>query len=363
MRSSFDEPYLLIPGPTPVAPSIAAAATRPMISHRGREMRDLVGDLLGRLRALLATDSEVYTLGTSATGAMEAAVRNAAPGPFLHLVGGAFGGRWSDIREACGLEGDRLEVPWGRAFDPDAVRDALGRRRYAAVTLVHSETSTGVLNPLEEIGAVVGEFEETLLLVDTVTSMTAVPLELDAWGVDLCLAGVQKAWALPPGLTICAVSAAALERSRRAPAKGYHLDWSLHHSALEEGQTLTTPPLSLMFQLQAQLDRIEAEGLAARYSRHRDLQARVAAWAEDRFELFAEEGHRSPTLTPLRMEGYAVDSILEGMRDRGWILGAGCGRSRDQLIRIGHMGEMRPEILDAALRDLDGVLEGARERR
>jgi aspartate aminotransferase-like enzyme len=356
MRRSVQQPYLLIPGPTVVDPQIAAAGARAMIGHRGAEVQALVRDLLSRLRALLGTKSDVYPLGCSATGAMEAAIRNAGPGPILHLVGGAFSQRWSEIRESCGVEGDEITVPWGRAIDPEAVRGALERRDYAALTVVHSETSTGVLNPLPEIAAVVREFEDTLLLVDTVSSMVAVPLELDAWGVDVCLAGVQKAWALPAGLTVCAVSPRALERSASAVGKGFYFDWCKHHSALEKGQTPSTPPLSLMFQLQAQLDRIDGEGMPARHRRHLALQSRVARWAEGRFDIYSEEGHRTPTLTPLLIGDVDVPALLAAMRERGWVLGAGYGKTRDELIRIGHMGEMTLDILEEALVDLDTSL-------
>jgi aspartate aminotransferase-like enzyme len=356
IRRSAQQPYLLIPGPTVVDPQIAAAGARAMIGHRGAEVQALVCDLLSRLRALLGTESDVYPLACSATGAMEAAIRNAGPGPILHLVCGAFSQRWSEIRESCGVEGDEVAVQWGRAIDPQAVQCALERRDYVAVTLVHSETSTGVLNPLPEIAAVVREFEDTLLLVDTVSSMVAVPLELDTWGVDVCLAGVQKAWALPAGLTVCAVSPRALKRSASADRKGFYFDWCKHHSALEKGQTPSTPPLSLMFQLQAQLDRIEEEGMSARHRRHLALQSRVAKWAEGRFDIYSEEGHRTPTLTPLLVGDVDVSALLAAMRERGWILGAGYGRTRDELIRIGHMGEMTLDVLEEALADLDTSL-------
>lgn len=364
MRSrSPESPYLLIPGPTEVHPEVAAAATRPMIGHRGPEIRRLMSELTPRLQSVLETEADVYPLGCSATGAMEAAVRNAAPGPFLHLVCGAFSRRWSQIRESCGLEGEDLEVEWGRAVRPESVREKLEGGRFAAVTLVHSETSTGVLNPLAEIAAVVREHPDTLLLVDTVSSMSAVPLALQEWGVDVCLAGVQKAWALPAGLTITAVSERALERSRTATVKGTYLDWWKHHEALRKWQTPSTPPISLMMQLRVQLERIESEGLSARYERHLALQAEVAAWAEGRLEIFPEEGYRSPTLTPLDVAGRSVPTLQEGMLDRGWRLGAGYGPTRDRLVRIGHMGEMDLTTLRAALADLDEVMAETDRRR
>lgn len=359
----MNDPLLLIPGPTNVDPEVAAAAAVPMIGHRGPEIRELVGDVLPRLQALLGTASPVFPLPGSATSTMEAAVRNAAPGPFLHLVNGAFSGRWSKAREACGLAGDEYVVDWGRAHDPDELRRRLEGQRYAAVTLVHSETSTGVLNPLPELARVVREHSDALLLVDTVSSMTAVELRLDEWGVDVCFAGSQKAWALPPGLVVCAVSPRAIERAGDAPGRGWALDWVENAQRLEDLMTPTTPPISLMQQLQLQLRRIEAEGPAARYARHAALQAQVLEWAAGRFAPFAAEGHRSPTVTTLQAEGFVPADLVAALRPRGIVLGAGYGKTRAELFRVGHMGELTPERLAWALGQLDECIADAREGR
>lgn len=359
----MNEPLLLIPGPTNVAPEIAAAATAPMIGHRGPEIRELVGDILPRLQSLLGTESPVFPLPGSATSTMEAAVRNAAPGPFLHLVNGAFSGRWSKAREACGLPGDEYAVDWGQAHDPDELRRRLGERRYAAVTLVHSETSTGVLNPLPALARVVREHSDALLLVDTVSSMTAVELSLDEWGVDVCFAGSQKAWALPPGLVVCVVSTRAIGRAADAPGRGWALDWVENASRLEDHMTPTTPPISLMQQLQEQLRRIEREGATARYARHTALQAQVLEWAGERFAPFAAAGHRSPTVTPLRAEGFVPTELVAALRPRGIVLGTGYGKTKAELFRIGHMGELDSSRLAWALGQLDECIAEAREGR
>jgi len=351
-------PVLLIPGPTEVAPEVAAAATVPMIGHRGPEITELVEATMPRVAALLGTAHRVFPLGCSATGAMEGAIRNAAGRPFLHLVCGAFSRRWSDIRAACGEEGDDLEVGWGEAIGPEALAEALRRRGYGAVTLVHNETSTGVLNPLPELAAVVrAERPDALLCVDTVSSMAAVRLELDAWGVDVCLAGTQKAWAMSAGLTLCAVSERALARSEESAGRGFYLDWTKHAASLDKGQTPSTPPISLMEQLRVQLDRIDAEGADARYARHEAMREQTLTWAEGRFTPFAAEGHRSPTVTALRGEGIDVEAWRARLRERGLFLGSGYGPTKGEVFRVGHMGEWTPEALARAFELMDRELE------
>lgn len=351
-------PVLLIPGPTEVAPEVAAAASEPMIGHRGPEITELVQATVPRVATLLGTRNRVFPLGCSATGAMEGAIRNASGRPFLHLVCGAFSRRWSDIRAACGEVGDDLEVGWGEAIPPDALAQALERRDYGAVTLVHNETSTGVLNPLPELAAAVRRVRpDALLLVDTVSSMAAVRLDLDAWGVDVCLAGTQKAWAMSAGLTLCAVSERALARSEESAGKGYYFDWTQHAASLDKGQTPSTPPISLMEQLRVQLDRIDAEGAENRYARHTAMRDQTLAWAGDRFPPFAVEGHRSPTVTALRAPGIDIAGWRQRLRERGLFLGSGYGQTKADVFRVGHMGEWTPDALAEALQLMDRELE------
>ena len=348
---------LLIPGPTEVDAEIAAAAARPMIGHRGAEMVELLQTTLPRVQRMLNTSYSVYPFACSATGAMEAAIRNAAPGHFLHLVCGAFSQRWSEIRAACGLSGDDLVVEWGQAIPLERLRTQLQNGKYDAVTLVHNETSTGVLNPLAELARAVRAESDALLCVDTVSSMGAVELELDAWGVDVCLAGTQKALALAPGLTLCAVSPRALARSESAPGKGVYFDFVTHERSLAKWQTPATPPISLLFQLQAQMLRIEYEGLAVRYARHRAMRDLTLGWAERRgLPPFAAEGARSVTVTTLRSGGNDLAALLSRARERGILLGSGYGKTKGEVFRVGHMGEWTVAELNEVLSMLDEEL-------
>jgi aspartate aminotransferase-like enzyme len=354
--SAPDHPILFIPGPTEVHPDVARAGARPMIGHRGPEIGELLRRTLARVAPVMGTSVSVFPLACSATGAMEGAVRNAAPGRFLHLVCGAFSERWASIRQACALDGDVLEVPWGQVHDPGEVRRALRAKRYHAVTLVHNETSTGVMNPLPELALAVKEQDDVLLLVDTVSSMAAVELRLDEWGVDVCFAGTQKAWGLPPGMTLCAVSPAALRRSAQAPGKGYYFDWVEHQKYLDKAQTPATPAISLLYQLEAALDRIESEGLPSRYARHRAMRDQVLTWAQGRFPPFAQEGFRSVTLTTLRGNGVDLGAVLSAVRKRGYVVGGGYGKTKGEVFRVGHMGEITPSLLREMLAVFDEEL-------
>lgn len=348
-----DHPLLFLPGPTEVLPEIAQAGTLPMIGHRGPEISVLLEETMSKVAKVLATEGSVFPLCSSATGAMEGAIRNLAEGPVLHLVCGAFSKRWSKLRAACEMEGDEVVVEWGEPVEPDQVRRALRTKRYRAVTLVHNETSTGILNPLQEIAKVVREESDALLLVDTVSSMAAVELRLDEWGVDLCLAGTQKAWALPPGLTLVSVSERALKESETARGKGMYFDWCLHRRKMDSWQTPNTPPITLLFQLRAALAQMEREGLQRRYQRHVAMRDRVLSWAAGRFAPFAREGYRSPTLTALALDSVDVERWLRACRERGFVVGAGYGETKSRVIRVGHMGEIDPELLQECLLVLD----------
>lgn len=355
----MDHPLLFIPGPTEVHPQVAQAGARPMIGHRGPEISALLQRTLPRVASLLRTAASVFPLGCSATGAMEGAVRNVAPGRVLHLVCGAFSERWSSIRAACGLPGDTLEVPWGQAHDPDDVARALRGPRYAAVAITHNETSSGVLEPLAELADVVHrEQPDALVMVDAVSSMAAVELELDSWGIDICFAGTQKAWAMPPGLTLCAVSQRAQTASAAAPAKGAYFDWVEHRRYLDRWQTPATPPISLLFQLEAALDRIDSEGLPARFARHRAMRDRTLQWAQGRFTPFAQPGHRSVTLTALRGDGVDLGALLSALRQRGFVVGSGYGKTKGEVFRVGHMGEIDLPLLERMLTAFDEELAG-----
>jgi aspartate aminotransferase-like enzyme len=353
-----------LPGPTEVRPGILRAQSRPVIGHRGPAISELFEELQAGLKMVFLTQRPVLVSSSSATGLMEAAVRNGARRSVLALVNGAFSARFAHIAESCGLEVDRLEVPWGSAHDPAEVERALGAGAYDAVTVVHSETSTGALNPLPELAEVVGGREDVVLLVDSVTGLGGTEVQTDAWGLDFVLTGSQKALALPPGLAFGVASQEMMNRSRHAKAKGVYFDLAAFEDNLARLQTPNTPALTLLYALQAQLRCIETETMEARWARHAAMAERTWDWVKDLreasgrdFRVLAPEGARSPTVTAVALpDDLRGPAVVEAVRDRGWVIGGGYGKLKEGSIRIGHMGDHTVSELDALLDQLSEVL-------
>jgi aspartate aminotransferase-like enzyme len=352
-----------LPGPTEVLPEVLAAQARPMMGHRGPGIQALMGDLEAGLKQVFLTERPVFVSSSSATGLMEAAVRNGASDRVLSLVNGAFSQRFAEIARACGLTVDELAVPWGGHHEPDQLRQALAAGPYDAVTVVHSETSTGALNDLPALSAVVAEHSETLLLVDSVTGVGGAELRADAWGLDFVLTGSQKALALPPGLAFGVASEAMMARSATARNKGVYFDLESFATNLAKLQTPTTPAISLLYALRAQLTRIADETMEARWARHRAMATATATWVEamaDRgvgLGVLAAAGHRSPTVTCITLpEGKRGPSVVTEMAERGWVIGGGYGKLKDTTIRIGHMGDHAVAEVEELLDTLEAVI-------
>ncbi|HEX6945853.1 MAG TPA: alanine--glyoxylate aminotransferase family protein [Acidimicrobiia bacterium] len=345
-----------LPGPTEVHEDVLAAQTRPMIGHRGAAIRTLMANIADGLAEVFQTSRPVIVSTSSASGLMEAAIRNGVgSGPVLALVNGAFSGRFAAIARACGKEVVVWEVDWGSAHPVDELARRLADRRYDAVTLSHSETSTGALQELEAIASVVAEHPDTLLLVDSVTGVGGVETRPDDWGIDFVLTGSQKALALPPGISFGVASDAMMERAATVPDRGWYFDLVMLAEGLGKNQTPATPAISLLYALERQLERILDEGIEARWKRHHDMQARVLDWVDQKgLGVLADEGHRSPTVTCIVHP--APDRVVTAMAERGWVLGAGYGRVSDRTFRIGHMGDHTVEEVDALLAELEEVI-------
>ncbi|MCY4648452.1 MAG: alanine--glyoxylate aminotransferase family protein [Gammaproteobacteria bacterium] len=356
-----------LPGPTEVRPAVLAAQKRALIGHRGEPINALMREIQPGLREVFGTARPVLVSTSSATGLMEAAVRNGARERVLSLVNGAFSERFARIARACGFEVDHLEVPWGGVHDPDALRDRLRERRYDAVTMVHSETSTGALNPIAELARVAREFPDTLVLVDAVTSAGGAPVQADDRGLDFVLSGSQKAMALPPGLAFGVASERMMERSGSAARKGVYFDLVVFYDALAKEQTPNTPAVTLLYSLAEQLRHISAESLEGRWARHAAMARRCAEWADATREdagvelsVLAPEGFRSPTVTCLLLPpGRTGPEVAQAMKERGFVIGAGYGRLKPRSVRIGHMGDHTVEELDGVLKALEEVLRAS----
>ncbi len=356
-----------LPGPTEVRPEVLQAMTRPVIGHRGPEMTALLREVDPRLRTVFRTSRPVYVASSSATGLMEGSIRNGVRRRALSLVNGAFSARYRDLVADCGREVDTYEVPMGSAHDPEEVGRRLRAGGFDALTVVHSETSTGVLNPLAEIAAAVraaerATGEEILLLVDGVTSVGGAEVESEAWALDFVLTGSQKALALPPGLAFGSASERMLRRAEALPGRGQYFDLVEYDQQWARHQTPNTPALSLIYALQEQLRRIEAEGVEARVARHTAMAERCRAWVEAEgarrgLSLFAPEGRRSPTVTTIALpEGTRGSEVTKALAARGWTIAPGYGKLKDTTIRIGHMGDHTLDGLDALLAELEEVL-------
>lgn len=322
-------------------------------------MRDLLVAVDPPLRRIFGADRPVYISTSSATGFMEAAIRNLSRRRVLCLVGGAFGGRFHSIAERCGRPSDRLDVEWGLPHTPAGLREALAADpgRYDLVTVVHSETSTGVLNPVAEFAEVVAEFDDVLLAVDGVTSVGGVPADFEASGLDFLLTGSQKALALPPGLAFAVASDRALDRAASIPDRSFYFDLVEFDKRAHDFSTTNTPAVSLFYALQCQLERIETEGVQARFERHRRMAARTWEWVaevahetgED-FRVLAPEGYRSPTVTTVSLPaGASGVSIVQDMADQGITIATGYGKLKETAIRIGHMGDHTESELEVVL--------------
>jgi predicted phosphoserine aminotransferase len=353
-----------LPGPTEVLPEILAAQDHPMVGHRGAATEALLGRIDPLMKAAFRTTEPVLIAAASATGFMEAAIRNGVRKKVLCLVNGAFSQRFAKIAAACDKSVHVAEIPLGETAEPEMVRTLLRASGADAVTLVHSESATGALAPLEEIAAAVREFDDVMLLVDAVTSLGAVPVESDGWGLDFVLTGSQKAFALPPGLAFGVASPRMLERARTVPGRGIYFDLLAYDAEIRKRQTPYTPALSLLYALDAQMARIAANGgIEARWARHQAMQQRVERWIAERgaalgVDFLPRAGRRSWTVSCIRLPAGELTggAVAKRMEARGIVIGAGYKALKDTTFRIGHMGDHTVEGLEVVLGNLEDVL-------
>jgi aspartate aminotransferase-like enzyme len=349
---------LFIPGPTHVREEILEAQAAPMIGHRAKEYSDLQAEVTAKLQEMLYTKQRVYLFASSSTGVMEGSIRQASRKKMLCTVSGAFSKRWYEIVEANGVSCDKLEVAPGQATTVDQIEEALSRDDYDAITLTMNETSTGIMNPVENIAAMISQkYPEVLILVDAVSCMAGVKIEFDAWGLDVCLAGVQKCFALPPGLTVCAVSDRARERGKTIPNRGYYFAWDAMDEKYDKSQTPATPAISLIQALNAQMDSILAEGLENRWVRHIEMANYVRAWARKNFKLYGDERYLSTTVTNIENNrGISVAELNKELGKRGAMISNGYGNLKEKCFRIAHMGDLTLDDLKWLTAQIDEIL-------
>lgn len=359
------ESRYFIPGPTWVRPEILAELTHPMVGHRSADFKQLARQILSDVKELFGTRQHAFVATSSGTGVLEGAMINCVPRSVLVTTCGAFSERWLSIAQQLGLEADRLSVPWGESIDPTRLADHLRGRHhhYDAVTITHSETSTGVMNDVQALAAVIREASpDSLILVDAVSSLGSARLLFDEWNLDVCVASTQKGIALPPGLTVFAVSEKAMACAARKPYRGTYFDFLEFQKNLETGGIPFTPAIPLYYALAAQLSHIlRSEGLENRWNRHEEMRRitreKTAPYAEPSCPV--AEG--SMSVTALRPKQGSAPDVVAAMKKRGFVLGGGYGKWKEETFRIGHMGDITVTALEAMLEVLGEVcMEGSR---
>ena len=352
------------PGPTEVRAEVLQAMTKPMIPHRGPAFESMYARLQDALRVVFGTTRPVYISSSSATGLMEAAVRCAPAGRILSIVNGAFSARFSAIVKACARESDVIDVPWGETVELGVVEEKLRTRSYAAVTVVHSETSTGALTDVRAVTRLARDYG-AVCLVDSVTGVGGAELRFDAWELDFALTGSQKALALPPGLAFAVASSSFIERAASQPGRGLYFDLVEFEAYSAKNQTPNTPAIPLFFAADVQLPAIAAETMEARWARHTAMAQRTYGWVDALasrhgagIRVLATEGRRSPSVTSIVLPpSLTAGTVLKAVAERGFTIGSGYGKNKETSIRIGHMGDHTMEGLERCLAACDAAFD------
>mgnify|MGYP002623485545 FL=1 len=330
-----------------------------MIGHRSNDFKKLYGAIQPQLQTLFGTKQPVFLSTSSAWGVMEGSIRNLVQKKVLNCMNGAFSDKWLDVSRRCGKEAEGLQVEWGQPVPADALDAKLATGEFDVVTIIHNETSTGVMSNLAELAAVVRKYPDVLLVVDTVSSFSTVPIPMDELGIDVMLTGSQKALALPPGLALFAVSERAFERAAQVKDRGYYFDFLEFRKNQLDNMTPSTPSISHIYALQSKLEDIFTEGLENRFARHAKLNAMVHEWVKrNGFEFFAPEGYRSKSLTCVRnnreIDVAALNARLKEKYNA--VIDGGYGKLKGKTFRISNMGDETEETIGQLLEWLDDCL-------
>ena len=355
---------LHIPGPVEVSEKTFKAFCSPMIGHRGQGFKDLYAKIQPQLQQLLSTKQLVFLSTSSAWGIMEGAIRNLVAKKVLNCMCGAFSDKWFDVSKRCGKQSEALQVEWGSPIRAEEVDKKLASGQFDALTLIHNETSTGVMSPLAEIAALKKKYPDVMFIVDTVSSMTAVPIKFDELGIDVLLAGTQKAWAMPPGFAVFVCSPAALAKAAAAKDRGYYFDLVEFQKNAEQNMTPSTPSIAHVYALSARLDEFFAEGLENRYARHRKTNQMTRDWATKHgFSLFPEKGFESITLTCInngaKPGGRTVDvpKLQKLVKDQGFLIDGGYGKIKGTTFRISNMGDETEATMNQLFAAMDSAMK------
>jgi aspartate aminotransferase-like enzyme len=331
-----------------------------MINHRGPEFAAMLARITDGMRPYFGTTSDIVMLSCAGSGGLEAAVVNVlSPGDrMLGVSIGAFGDRFAKIASTYGADVTKLDVEWGRAAEPAALRAQLAAGTYRAVLLTHNETSTGVMNPIPELAAVIRDVQpDALILVDSVSALGAVPFAMDEWGVDVVVTGSQKAWMAAPGLAMIAASERAWKAAETARMPRFYLDLRAHRDAHAKGETPWTPAIAVVFQVDEGLRLMQAETPTGIFARHEACAAAArAGLAALGFELFADHRFASRTVTAVRIgDGLDWKPFNAELKRRGLVLAGGQGKLTGQIFRLGHLGSVTVEEILGAIATLEAA--------
>ena len=371
----MNTPRLWIPGPTHVRPELLAECARQQIGHRSGAMRALNERLdPGLQRAFgLAEGSSAHVAAhsCSATGLMEASLAGVGP-RVLCVTLGAFGERWKKIAEIVGKDVTALQLDWGSALEAAELERVLSEQGpFDALTFVSNETSTGVVTHLAQVAEVMRRHPDTLVMVDLVSYIAGAAVDFDTNGLDFAFAGVQKAFALPSGVTVACASDRYLEQARSLKQSSFYLDPVRIFEGHAARKTPATPCIPQYYALAAQLDDIDA-GVAlpdahrgadananwsARFAKHERMREQTHAWAgRHGLELFPPVSNASATVSCIRAGSLDVPALIDGLKQRGHEIGNGYGRLKNETFRIGHMGDHTEQDLAQLLTAADEVL-------
>jgi aspartate aminotransferase-like enzyme len=355
-RTAIPLQNLRIPGPTPVPPAVLAELARPVINHRGPEFAAILRRVSARLQYIFQTTAPVLTCPASGTGGQECAIVNLfSPGEHVVAITiGHFGNRFAHIAERFGLKVSRIAFPWEEAADPAIVEERLHELApYRGVLLTHNETSTGVTNDIQTLAVLIRQQNpDTLIVVDAVSSLGCIPLEMDAWDIDVVFAASQKGLMCPPGLMMLAAGPRAWDANAQASLPRFYFDWANTRKSLERGQHPVTPPVSLFYALDLALELRLSEGLEVVFARHQHLGEYVRRHVRAiGLQLLADPAHASNTVTSVRVpDGINTKVLLNTLRERDQVVLAGGQEHRSgKIMRIAHMGFCEVHDLFTAL--------------
>lgn len=343
---------MFVPGPVDVAPEVLAAQAKPMIPHRSKEFEALFKRTEEKARKVFYTQYRVFQGTHSGSGMQEAGMRNFVQDTVLCCVNGAFAERWYEVAISNGKQADRLDVEWGMVVTPERLADALKKKHYEAVAIIHNETSTGAESPVKELAAVAHEVSpDTLVMVDAVSSLGGTLIDMDGWGIDFLLTSSQKCFALPPGLSLASANDRAMKKAESVTNRGWYFDLVRMEKHRLKDSTPMTPVMPLIYALDVGLDRMLAEGLENRFARHAAMAKRTQSWAiEHGMNPMSPEPYRSKTVSTIQnSHGWDISALNKFLLQRGMRIANGYGIWKDKTIRIAHMGEIQMSDVEALL--------------